>query len=87
MVLGPMTFGILICFEKAIYLRNMGFIPGMDSDTMMYFMSQSMVWMLFISILAIAVKNRLDAKNDEDIEMELLDLWPFYIVLIQMFTR
>ena len=82
MILGPMTFGILICFEKVAYLRNMGFIPGMDSDTMMYFMQQTMVWMMFVGIIAMAVKNRMDAANDEDSEKKVLDLWPLYIVVI-----
>ena len=64
MMLGPMSFGILICFENVHYIRNMGFIPGTDPDTLMYFMQQSMVWMMFIGVIVIAVKNRLDAAND-----------------------
>ena len=86
-LMGPMSFGILICFENVTYIRNMGFLPGKDPDTMMYFMQQTMIWMLFMGSAFIAIKDRMEAANDDDPERKVLDLYPFYVSIVLVITR
>ena len=68
MVLGPFCVPPLLCFESCNYLINMGFLPGKDFSSRMYFTMQIMLWMLYVACFIFLVINRRTISQDEDAE-------------------
>ena len=86
MVLGPMTVPILLCFESCNYIVNMGFLPGKDFSSRMYFLIQNMTWMLYIACVVFLVLNRMEASEEED-SIQPLDYYPFFLLSAFMLAR
>ena len=46
-----------------------------------------MVWMLFAGATFCVVKDRMDAAVDDDSDRQVLDLYPYAVLIILLFTR
>ena len=86
MMLGPMVTPILICFESLNYIKNMGFLPGKDRGSRMFFGMQVMLWMMYVAIVVFLVLNRTAEGEDGEVEQPL-DLYPFILVTVLFIFR
>ena len=68
MVLGPLCAPLLLCFVSCNYVKNMGFLPGKDRGSRMFFMMQTMLWMMYLACGVLLVLNR--TSENEDGEQE-----------------
>merc|ERR1712087_442046 len=92
-LLGPMSLMFLVCFENLTFLKNSAFFPA--SGTLMFFMVQTMQWMVFAGAVGVAIYDRFFVPDEcglttfasDDYERETLDLYPLAIAAVWVFSR
>ena len=81
---GPFCVPILLCFENVNFMKNLGFLP---TKANFFFIAQLPIFICNAGAVAIAINDRIDAANGDDPERQLIDLYPYFVLLTNIIVR
>ena len=61
---GPFCTPLLLCFETRLFLVNVGFLPSCNKMSNIFFMAQTMTFMMWITCIYFYVSDYLEATDD-----------------------